>query len=140
MSMQRVGDDTAGFAIDFPDEGSVAVVAWGFWTVDVAAAFSRTVVDACLSKPRGAAVSLDMSDVKPMRDEGQAAFTRLLRSLPAAAFPRISIITRNPLTKLQLVRLVTEAGAGTRVDWVTAAKGQARHSSGRWTIPPGGEP
>ena len=124
--MQRVGDDSAGFSVDHPAPDRILVRAWGFWSVQVAAAFEPTVADACRSWPRGAVLILDMSDVKPMREEGQQSLSQLLRSLPKLGVTQVSIVTTNPLAKLQLVRLVAESRTGTPVEWIAGTNQLAR--------------
>src|SRR6187455_1117032 len=110
--MDRIGDDTAGFGVGHdPVAGAVQVTAWGFWSSDVAASFATQVVGACRDKP-GAGLVLDMTDLKPMREEGQRAFATVMRALQSLGVSRVSIVTSSQLTKLQLVRLVSENGAG----------------------------
>jgi hypothetical protein len=53
-----------------------------------------------------------------MRDEGQQSFRQLLRALSGAGITRVSIVTTNPLTKLQLVRLVAESRTQSSIEWV----------------------
>jgi hypothetical protein len=71
---------------------------------------------------------LDMNDLKPMREEGQQSFSQLLAALSKLGIAQVSVMTTNPLTKLQLVRLVAASRSGTRVEWVAGA-----NSSGRST-------
>ncbi len=116
--MLRVGDENAGFSVDAPFVGNVRVTGWGFWSVEVASAFASAVVNACRSQPRGATLAIDMSGLKPMREQGQEAFALLLRSLEALGISQTSVVTTNPLTKLQLVRIASESAAGARVEWI----------------------
>jgi hypothetical protein len=118
MAMQRVGDDSAGFSVEHLAQDRTVVKAWGFWSVAVAAAFETTLVGACAGRPKGGALTLDMSELKPMREEGQQAVSQVLRALPALGFQRVSVVTTNPLTKLQLVRLAAESRAGTGIEWI----------------------
>jgi hypothetical protein len=126
--MQRTGDDSAGFSVDHPGTGGILVKAWGFWSVDVAYAFATSVTNACQGRSRGAILVLDMNDLKPMREEGQQSFSQLLAALSKLGIAQVSVMTTNPLTKLQLVRLVAASRSGTRVEWVAGA-----NSSGRST-------
>src|SRR5688572_9109580 len=122
--MERVGDEQAGFSVDpVPSEG-VRVKGWGFWSVEVASAFAGAVLEACRAQRRGAPLLLDFADLKPMRDEGQQALSRVLRAAPSLGAGTISIVTTNPLTRLQLVRLATESGADVR--WQSATTAMAR--------------
>jgi hypothetical protein len=126
MAMQRVGDDLAGFSVDRTAPDRILVKAWGFWSVEVSSIFEPTVASACSGRPKGGALHLDMTEVKPMRDEGQQAVMRLLRALPSLGITRAVIAVTNPLTKLQLVRLATESRTAASVDWVTASNDLAR--------------
>jgi len=117
MTMHRVGDDTAGYSVD-ATAGGIVITAWGFWRPEVATAFAGVVAEACRGQPRGLTLTLDMRELKPMREEGQRSFAHVARSLRGLGISRTTIVTMNPLTKLQLVRLVTESGAAD-VEWVS---------------------
>ena len=121
--MEKVGDELAGFSVDAAPPDSVKVKGWGFWSVPVATAFAGAVLDAC-RQARGATLMLDLCDLKPMRDEGQQSLSRVLRTAPGLGIAAISIITTNPLTRLQLVRLATESGADVR--WLSGTSAVAR--------------
>jgi hypothetical protein len=126
MAMQRIGDDSAGFSVDRTGPDRILVKAWGFWSVDVSSIFEATVASACSARPKGSALHLDMTEVKPMRDEGQQAVMRLLRALPSLGIIRAVIAVTNPLTKLQLVRLATESRTAAGIEWVTTSNDLAR--------------
>lgn len=122
--MVRVGDELAGFSVDFAPSDGVRVRGWGFWSAEVAAAFAGAVLEACRAQPRGAALTLDFADLKPMRDEGQQSVSRVLRAAPSLGVGSISIATTNPLTRLQFVRLASESG--TDVRWLSGTTAVAR--------------
>jgi hypothetical protein len=122
--MQRIGDELAGFSVDSAQPDGVRVRAWGFWNVEVANAFAGAVLEACRAQPKGAPLSLDLTDLKPMRDEGQQSVSRVLRAAPSLGTGSISIVTANPLTRLQLVRLANESGADVR--WLSGTTAVAR--------------
>lgn len=122
--MPRVGDEQAGFNVDSTPSDGVRVRGWGFWSVDIAAAFASAVLDACRTQPRGAPLSLDLNDLKPMRDEGQQALSRVLRAAASVGAGSISIATTNALTRLQLVRLASESGVDVR--WLSGTTALAR--------------
>jgi len=124
--MLRIGDETTGFTVEVQAPGSIRVTAWGFWNVQVALAFASSVVDSCRSQPRGAALTLDMSGLKPMREQGQKSFALLMRSLRDVGVSRTSVVTANPLTKLQLVRLASESAPGAIIEWLDEAQGLGR--------------
>jgi hypothetical protein len=110
--MKRIGDDNAGFSADYdPELRAVRVRAWGFWSVAVALDFARTVSEVCRANPRGAALFMDMTDLKPLRDEGQRSFGILIGSLRDLGVGRTTVTTGSHLTRLQLLRLVAEHGA-----------------------------
>ena len=126
--MDRIGDDSAGFSVgQDPVAGTVRVTGWGFWSPAVAASYATKVVAACRDKP-GAGLVLDMTDLKPMREEGQRAFATVMRSLPALGVTRVSIVTASQMTKLQLVRLASENGASAYVQWVSGVSAMARNA------------
>jgi hypothetical protein len=126
--MHRFGDDLAGFSIGHdPAAGTVLVTCWGFWNVELAASFGATVAEACRQQ-RGSSLTLDMSDLKPMREEGQRSFGSLMRSLPSLGVTRTSVVTTSHLTKLQLMRLATENGATTGVEWVMGVNNLGRNA------------
>jgi hypothetical protein len=117
--VQLVGTEEAGFSVHFDaKENSVRVVGWGFWKADVASAFDRVVIETCLYVPFGANVSMDMSRLKPMADEGQRAFTNTVAALKDSKIGRVSVITASQLTKLQLLRLAREAAPKEKVHFV----------------------
>lgn len=107
--MKRIGDDSSGFSTDYDAEvGAVRVRAWGFWTVSVAEAFVGVVSDACRAGPKGAALIIDMTELKPLREEGQRSFGALVGRLRHLGVSRTTVATASHLTKLQLLRLVAE--------------------------------
>jgi hypothetical protein len=107
--MQHFGDEGAGFSIESDDSSkAVSVRAWGFWGADVAKAFGPAVREACRNKPAGTLVRMDMTGLKPMREEGQLSFGSLLTGLPALGIAQLRIQTGSQLTKLQLLRISAE--------------------------------
>jgi len=122
--MEKVGDALAGFSVDSVPSDGVKVSGWGFWSVEIASAFAGAVLEACRSQARGATLTLDLADLKPMREEGQQSLSRVLRAAPGLGISAISIATTNPLTRLQLVRLASESG--TAVRWLSGSTAVAR--------------
>jgi len=107
--MQHFGDEGAGFSIEVDVlSGAVGVRAWGFWGADVAKAFGPAVRDACRNKPAGTLVRMDMTALKPMREEGQVSFGSLVSHLPDLGIAQLRIQTGSQLTKLQLLRISAE--------------------------------
>ena len=106
--MAHFGNDEAGFSVWLDDPTrTVRVKAWGFWTPEVAAEFARSVTEACRSV-QNANLSMDLTGLKPQREEGQAAFAAMMGALPRLGLSRASIQGANPLTKLQLLRIAKE--------------------------------
>jgi hypothetical protein len=120
--MKRIGDDQAGFSVTLDAEaGAVRVRAWGFWSVEVATAFAGTVAEVCYGGPKGRALLMDMTGLKPMRDEGQQSFGTLMAALPKLGIARASVAIDSHLTKLQLLRLVAEHGRKDCVQFTSGA-------------------
>lgn len=126
--MQRVGDDSCGFSVDFPAVNDAVVSAWGFWSAEVASAFAVAVIDACRGRAGGAVLTLAMAELKPMRDEGQQSFSVLLGALPSLGIFKVRIATTNALTKLQLVRLASRLDARIQIEWLSVAATNGRSS------------
>lgn len=122
--MEKVGDALAGFSVDSTPSDGVKVSGWGFWSVEVASVFAGAVLEACRRQSRGAPLTLDLTDLKPMREEGQQSLSRVLRAAAGLGAGSISIATTNPLTRLQLVRLASESGVTVR--WLSGSTAVAR--------------
>jgi hypothetical protein len=120
--MKRIGNDEAGFSVALDNElGVVRVRAWGFWSIEVATAFAGTVAEYCHAGPRGGTLLMDMTGLKPMRDEGQQSFGALMDALPKLGIARTTLVIDSPLTKLQLLRLVAQHGRKDLVQFTAAA-------------------
>ena len=103
--MERTGDELAGYSIEFDAvANAVRVRGWGFWNAEVAASFGGKVTEACANRPRVASIQLEVTGLKPMREEGQRSFVSLLTALPKTVTLTV-VATGNHLTKLQLMRL-----------------------------------
>lgn len=118
--MENVGDDHAGFSFgDDPSRDTLEVRAWGFWNAEVATAFGVKTIAALRHRPGSKRLVLDMSDLKPMREEGQQSFASLFQSLSSLGVTSTSVVTTSHLTRLQLARIATESGAGANVQWLS---------------------
>lgn len=107
--MALVGDEKSGFSVDFDaSSATVRVRGWGFWSPAVAAAFCPAVENACRDRAAGLTLVMDMNDLKPMREEGQASFSTLVTLLPRLGITKASATSTNQLTKLQLLRVASE--------------------------------
>src|SRR5262245_52626443 len=124
--MKRFGDEQAGFSVAYEAmAGVIRVRSWGFLSAEVSAAFEPAVGEICKSSPKGLPLHLDMSAVKPLREEGQRSFGALIRALPSLGTGRVIISTSSQLTKLQLLRLVGEHGPGQSIEFNTATADNA---------------
>ena len=118
------GTDADGFSITFEEASrSLRVRAYGFWSPEIAAAFAPSVLDACRPPRRTATVIVDASDLKPQRDEGQAALKSLFSALPGLGIATVSVLTDNALTKLQLMRLANAGPVKTIIQFATKVRG-----------------
>lgn len=132
--MKRIGDDSAGFTAEYDAVvGAVRVRGWGFWSATVSEAFFTTVADVYSASPRGAALHMDMTELKPLRDEGQKAFGRLMGQLGDLGVPRATVATASHLTRLQLLRLVTESRTRNTVEFTTMNANGSRDVVGQGT-------
>lgn len=119
---KQVGDAAGGFSVNGDATAAeVFVNAWGFWSVDVAAAFRSTVLDACTPLAFKRLV-LDFRALRPMRDEGQQGVSAVMAALPRLGIERATVITASQLTKLQLLRIVRETSAKDRVEFIERAE------------------
>jgi len=113
--MQRFGDDEAGFSLADSDD-PIRLVAWGFWSTEIAAAFAGALVN--LGRARSAtSMVLDATKLKPQRDEGQHALAQLMSSLVKLGITSVQVLTTSQLTKLQLLRLAGEASVKERLSF-----------------------
>ena len=120
--MKRVGDTAAGFSVVFdPGAGAVRVRGWGFWSAAISSSFATSVSEVCNANPRGSALTIDMSELKPLREEGQQAFGTLMRLLRGLGVGKTTITTASQLTKLQLLRLVADQGMKDSVQFTNAS-------------------
>jgi hypothetical protein len=110
--VQRMGDAQAGFSVAFDaTTAAVRVRAWGFMSPEVAAAFGILVRDACRASPKGSALVMDMTELKPMRDEGQDSFRKLMDALPSLHLSSTTALVTSQLVKLQLLRIANQSAA-----------------------------
>jgi hypothetical protein len=120
--MPTFGTDADGFSITF-DEPSrlLRVRAYGFWSPEVAATFAASVIEACRPPRRPKELVVDAADLKPQREEGQAALRSVFAALPGLGIGRASVLTGNALTKLQLLRLANAAPTRAMIEFTTNA-------------------
>jgi hypothetical protein len=110
--MPKFGTDADGFSITFEEHSrSLRIRTYGFWSSELAATFAASVVEACRAPRRASEVFVDASDLKPQREEGQAALKTVFAALPGLGIGRASVFTGNALTKLQLMRLANAGPA-----------------------------
>jgi hypothetical protein len=87
------------------------------------------VYEVCKASPKGASLLMDMSELKPLREEGQKSFGALIRMLPGLGIAKTSVHTSSQLTKLQLLRLVAEHGMKNAVEFTSSPAAAARDGS-----------
>jgi hypothetical protein len=114
-----IDDPAGGFStrVDMT-ERVVRVVAWGFWSVEVASAFGPTLHEVCRKNPQIKHVSMDMGELKPMREQGQLGFGEFLGALGTLGVERVTVHTTSHLTKLQLLRIARGRASGSSVEFV----------------------
>ncbi len=110
--MKRVGSDDAGYSVETGALG-VRVSAWGFWDAALAGNFSQAVLEAFDTVGNRAQLLVDATALKPQREEGQAAFLAMVKATSRLGLPRVELVVTNPITKMQLGRILREAGART---------------------------
>jgi hypothetical protein len=109
---QRMGDDRAGFSVTVDAmTATVRVRAWGFMSPGVAQAFGVMVRDACRISRKPSALVMDMTQVKPMCDEGQESFGILMDALPGLRMSSTTVMVVSQLVKLQLLRIANQSAA-----------------------------
>lgn len=117
--MSTHGDSDQGFTIESGGEG-VSVMTWGFWSVDFVPQFLPAVLAAlerwaAEQKGRGVTLVIDLKQLRPLRDEGQAAFRTLMTRVLADGVTSLELKGASALTKLQMLRLIRELGAQDRI-------------------------
>jgi hypothetical protein len=108
-TMTRQGDEEAGFAIAC-DGSELRIRAWGFWSVELAIQFEASIEREVAGFLRLNGLRLDVAELKPMRDEGQAAWTGAFAFLKARGVRKVQLSEPPPLTKLQFMRLCRNVG------------------------------
>lgn len=112
--MSTHGDSDQGFTVESESEG-LLVTTWGFWSVDFVREFLPAVLGALDSRGKGSALLIDLKQLRPLRDEGQAAFRTLMTRALAEGVARIELRGASALTKLQMLRLIRELGAPEKI-------------------------
>ena len=95
---------------------------WGFWSREIAEAFDSTVSQVCRTSPHRAPLLMDLTELKPLREEGQQSFGALVGLLRVLGVGRTVIATSSQLTKLQLLRLASEQGMKDVVEFMDIDK------------------
>jgi len=108
------GDADQGFTVESRPE-ALWVTTWGFWSVEFVPAFLPAVIEGLENRPRGCALVFDLKRLRPLRDEGQAAFRTLMTKALADGVVSIELKGPSALTKLQMLRLIRELGEQQRI-------------------------
>jgi hypothetical protein len=115
--MHRVGDTECGFTVTVDAATrTVRVEAWGFWRVGIAPMFGDALLDACRGGTKPRRVDMELTQLKPLREEGEDAWLKILTWLPNAGIEAI-VVTTNSLTKLQLLRIAKKSASKTIVQF-----------------------
>jgi hypothetical protein len=116
--MERGGTDEAGFGVSFDAPArTVHVEAWGFWPAEVCKAFAGTLISTCRNSVGVRRVEMEMTRLKPLREEGEQAWATVLATLPSVRIEAI-VVQTNSLTKLQLLRLARLSAPKSLVQFV----------------------
>jgi hypothetical protein len=107
--------EAAGFRSVGQTTHELRIEAWGYWTGDVATAFTREAPLWAHKLGADAVFVLDAKQLKPQAAEGQEALRTLFRALSASSFARGILHTDNVLTRMQLTRLLRECGVDARM-------------------------
>lgn len=93
----------------------LSVTAWGYWSADVADAFSRAAVALGQKLRPVSALTLDAAEMQPQGVEGQEALRQMLRAVAAMNVPKVTLVANNLFTKMQMVRLLRECALDERL-------------------------
>jgi len=93
----------------------LTVNAWGYWSPEVAEAFTREATAISQKSLRVSAFLLDAAEMKPQGAEGQEALRVLFKALADMNLAKGTLIANNLFTKMQVVRLLRECGLEQRV-------------------------
>lgn len=109
--MQLFGNDSEGFVVE--TEGRrVFLSARGFWGAELASQLVPALIPE-LDRHKGQfSLELDLTELRPLRDEGQAAFRTLFSEALARNFSQIYIRSASALTKLQMMRIARNLRQG----------------------------
>jgi len=106
-----VGDTESGFTVSYDAATHVVGVdAWGFWGVGIAPKFRDAVLDACRIDAQVRRLEMRMTQLKPLREEGEQAWLQILARLPTTGIEVVVVMT-NSLTKLQLLRIAKQSAS-----------------------------
>jgi hypothetical protein len=102
--------EESGFTVEVGTLG-VRVRAWGFWNAEIATSFVTRVLELVRAAPRSAPLYIDATQLKPQRDEGQAALREVVNVVSKLGVVRAELVVTNAITRLQLARIIRESGA-----------------------------
>jgi hypothetical protein len=123
-AVRRIGDDKAGFTVRFDEFlGAIRVDAWGFWDAAVASAFGKAVLEVSRRSRGIQRCVFNMTELKPMREEGQLSWGMLVTELPAAGVTDSTVATASQLTKMQLLRIAKQSSSPLSIKWIDNVDG-----------------
>ncbi len=113
--VRSFGDTEAGFSTEHDASARVVRVrTWGFWRLEVATLFARNVATDCRAAGLPLGLLIDVIQLLPQRDEGQAAFGELMTVARGLGLRGTVVVGSNIITKMQLLRIAKERGVR---DW-----------------------
>lgn len=112
--LERYGDETQGFEVDSSGE-AVVVRAWGFWSTELAEQVVPVVASALRAKGSGTDLTIDATDLRPLRNEAQRSFEAMLSQAVQNSARGVVIQSPSALTRLQMIRLVRGIGNPERI-------------------------
>ena len=106
VPLQSRSDLEGGFSALQDRTGIVRVRTWGFWSVQISGVFATCVIDVCRAGALPRSLIVDAEELKPLREEGQAALLAMFDAVTAMGIEHVSVFTSSPPTRLMLSRIV----------------------------------
>jgi hypothetical protein len=121
-SSGEVGTEAGGYRLLANATGTLRLSVWGYWTPDVARTFASDGLAAAQKLSAAGVLLVDAADLKPQGSDGQEAWRAFFRGLVPLTFARATVLGGNALTRMQLARLLREAGLDGRVEFVDSSQ------------------
>jgi hypothetical protein len=121
-SPAEAGTEAGGYRITGVGTEAVRIRAWGYWPDEVVDAFVRDAAILCRELAPSATLGIDAGELKPQGSEGQDALRAFFRAVASLAFAKGTLFADNVLTRMQLTRLLREAGVDSRLTFADDPK------------------